>query len=156
MRLKGNSAIEFRYMMIVKLSQDGKSQKQIAQLSQCSQVWVSKVLARAKKEKTSTLSIKGKAKGNRSRLSQEQFEKLKLFLLQGALVHGFPTDNWTRERIADLIMKQFQIHYCAAHISKIMRKIGFSLQKPQSKSYKQDPQQLTQWKEQTLIALKKS
>lgn len=156
MRLKGDAATTFRYDMILRLSAEGKTQLAIAQLTQCSQAWVSKVLARASKEQSRTLSIKGKASGNASRLSQEQFEKLKSCLLEGALLHGFPTDNWTRERIAMLITTQFQIHYSAAHISKLMRKIGFTLQKPQAKSYKQDPQSIREWKEQTLPSLKKS
>jgi len=156
MRLKGDSATEFRYSMIVKLSKEGKSQVEIAQITQCSQAWASKVLARAEQEQQDTLFIKGKAKGKASLLSKAQFEKLKLLLLEGGLMHDFPTDNWTRERIVLLIEKQFQVHYSAAHISKLMRKIGFSLQKPKAKSYKQDPGSIAQWKEQTLPALKKS
>ncbi len=156
MRLKGDSTTEFRYSMIVKLKKEGKRQVEIAQMTQCSQAWVSKVLTRAKQEQQDTLSIKGKAQGKTPLLSKERFEKLKLLLLEGGLVHDFPTDNWTRERIALLIEKQFQVHYSAAHISKLMKKIGFSLQKPKAKSYKQDPRSIAQWKDQTLPALKKS
>lgn len=155
MRLKGDSACEFRYQTIVNLHQDGKKQKEIAQLTQCSQAWISKVLTRFKQENQAVLRIKGKAKGKTSLLLDEQFEKLKLFLLEGGIAHGFPTDNWTRERIAILIEKQFQVAYSPAHTSKLMKKIGFSLQKPQAKSYKQQSFEVAVWKEQTLPNIKK-
>ena len=70
--------------------------------------------------------------------------------------HGFETDNWSRERIAELIKKQFGQNYHVSHMSKLMQKIGFSLQKPKTKSYRKEEQAAIKWKEEELPSLKKS
>ena len=100
--------------------------------------------------------IKGKAKGAQSKLSTDQFTLLRELLLQGALHHGFETDNWTRERIAQLIMDKFQVSYHAAHISRLMKKMGFSSQKPRTRSYRKDELQVQHWKTEQLPRIKKS
>lgn len=156
MELTGNQAKEYRYGLILKLREEDKSQKAIAQLTQCSQSWVSKVLNRYKTIGAEGIKVKGKAKGNESRLTKSDLSALKERLLEGALHHGFETDNWSRERIASLIESQFGQSYHVSHMSKLMQKIGFSLQKPKTKSYRKDEQAAINWKEEQLPALKKS
>lgn len=77
-------------------------------------------------------------------------------LIKGALSYGFETDNWSRDHIMRLIKTEFAIDYHVSHISKVMQKIGFSLQKPKTKSYRKDEQAGIRWKEEQLPALKKS
>ena len=155
MRLKGDASVEFRFTLIVKLYKEGKKQQQIADLVQCSQAWVSRVLQRYRSKGKTGLKIKGKAPGKSSYLSKRQLERLKTMLLKGALHYHFPTDNWTRERIAALIEQQFSVHYHPAHISKLMRRLGFTLQKPQRRSFKKDEKAVQKWRSKTLPALKK-
>ena len=156
MKLKTTSAQEFRFRTIVELYQSGKTQQEIAQAVDCSQVWVSKVLKRYKTQGDSGLQVKGKAPGASPKLTTGQFSQLKTLLNQGALIHGFATDNWTRERIAQLINKRFGVSYHPAHISRLMKRLGFSLQKPRTRSYRQDQEQVQIWKNKQLPALKKS
>jgi transposase len=156
MHLHGQSSKGFRLRMIVKLSKEGKSQTFIAKMVDCSQAWVSKVLKRYRQEGIEDLKVKAYAGGVKSRLNQEQLFALSTHLELGAKTHGFETDNWTRERIASFIEKQFSVRYDPSHISKIMVKIGFTLQKPKSKSYRKDEQAVAEWKNSQLIDLKKS
>lgn len=156
MRLSEISAQEFRYRTVVELHKEGKTQIEISNLVDCSQAWVSKILTRYKREGEAGLSVKGKAKGAPSKLSELQFSELPKLLKEGALKHGFPTDNWTRERIASLILDKFSVSYHPAHISRLMQKLGFSLQKPQSKSYRKDEKAAKKWKDEDLPELKKS
>ena len=155
MRLKGNPAVEYRYALIIRLHKEGKKQQQIATLLGCSQAWVSKVLQRYKTQGKRSLKVKVGTRGKKPLLNAAQVRRLKALLLKGALQQGFATDNWTRERIVRLIEKHFGIHYSAAHISRLMRRIGFTVQKPKRSSFKKDHQQVTRWKEQTLPVLKK-
>jgi transposase len=99
---------------------------------------------------------KDEARGKVCRLDEAALKKLETMLLKGALFYNFQTDNWTRERIKKLINDHFSISYSAAHISKIMRKLGFSLQKPMHKSYQKPEQDVKEWKENILPSLKKS
>ena len=156
MKLKEIAAQEFRFRTIVELKESGHTQKAISELVGCSQAWVSKVLKRYLTQGEQGLKIKGKAPGATPKLTESQFSKLKTMLLKGALIYGFETDNWTRERIAKLIADKFSVQYHPAHISRIMKKLGFSLQKPKSKSYRKDDQKVVKWKKEELPALKKS
>lgn len=156
MRLSGKSAQDFRNQQIVELDASGYNQVQISKMLSCSQAWVSKILRRYEKDGQSGILSGQNQKGLKQRISQEQLTQLEEFLLEGALHHGFATDNWTRERIAELIKQKFNISYHPSHISRIMKQIGFSLQKPITKSYKQDKKAVAKWKNETLPALKKS
>ena len=155
MRLKGIPAQEFRFQTIVRLSEEGKTQAQIAQAVKCSQAWVSRILKRHRQSGSAGLKVKGTAPGASSRLSKQQLNQLKRLLKKGALKSGFSTDNWTRERIAQLIAKQFSVSYHPAHISRIMKRIGFSLQKPIVQSYRKDHKAEQAWIKDQLPALKK-
>lgn len=156
MRLPTTSAQEFRNRTIIELHQSGKAQTEIAQLVGCTQAWVSKIINRYAKEGLKGLTSRGKAKGAKPRLDSVQLEHLESLLLDGALEHGFATDNWTRERIASLILKEFQVNYHPSHISKLMKKIGFSLQVPIGHSYRKDDRAVQEWKAQALPSIKKS
>jgi putative transposase len=155
MRLHSDASVEYRFGLMIKLVEEGKSQTAIAQFLGCSQSWVSKFLKRYRAEGNSALKVRHARRGKSARLSAMQFEVLAQLLLEGALHHGFPTDNWTRERIAALIQEQFSVSYHPSHISKLMRRLGFTLQKPKRRSFKKDEAQGKQWREQTLPALKK-
>lgn len=156
MRLSGDSATEYRFSLIVRLREEGKSQKAIAHLVGCSQGWVSQVLKRHRQLGLSGLKVKGKAPGKPPKLTKEQLEHLKVYLKDGALVHGFQTDNWSRERIRELIKHKFGVSFHVSHASKLMRQIGFTLQKPQTRSYRKDEAAGEEWKDKQLPALKKS
>src|SRR5690606_11260442 len=52
-----------------------------------------------------------KARGVESKLSQEQKQRLKKIIYQGALRHGFSTDRWTLERIRQVIQEKFKTSY---------------------------------------------
>ena len=156
MRMKGISGTEYRFSLIIRLLEEGKSQKAIASLVQCSQGWVSEVKKRHSLLGESGLKVKGVAPGNSPKLNKEQLEVFKTELLKGALAHGFDTDNWSRERMKELIQNKFGVSFHVSHLSKLMRQLGFSLQKPQSKSYRKDEQAVRDWRQTEFPALKKS
>jgi transposase len=156
MRLKGYAATEYRYNTIIRLRESGMRQKDIAEQTGCSQCWVSDVLKRYKSLGTERMGIKGKAPGNACKLSDASIEMLKSFLMEGSLAHGFETDNWTRERIAQLIKTKFNVDYHVSHMSKLMKRMGFSSQKPVHHSYRKDESAVDKWKSEELPALKKS
>ena len=52
-----------------------------------------------------------KAKGTPSRLTDDQRERLRTMLLEGARAHGYETDLWTGKRVAQLVRKTFGVRY---------------------------------------------
>jgi transposase len=156
MKLRSDEAIEYRYELIIRLDSEGKSQGSIAQAAKCSQGWVSQVLKRSRSSGGQPLKVKGKALGAAPKLTQAQLEELKGLLVQGALAHGFETDNWGRGRVLELIRLKFGVVFHVSHMSKLLKRMGFSLQKPKTRSYRKDDAAVKDWKENRLPALKKS
>jgi len=156
MKLQSKEAQEFRLQQIVSLSEEGYRQPDIARLLECSQAWVSKVLQRAQREGKENLKAKGFAPGKTPALSTQQLEQLRGWLEAQAQASGFDTDGWTRQRVARLIFERFQVRHDLSHISRILSKLGFSLQKPKRRDYRQDAQAVADWKQQRLPKLKKS
>ncbi|HOX58046.1 MAG TPA: winged helix-turn-helix domain-containing protein [Verrucomicrobiota bacterium] len=92
--------------------------------------------------------------GGNSRLSAEQKEKLSEMIVAGALVHGFDTDLWTLPRVAELIRLKFDIEYESSHVSRILRGMGFSSQKPTKKAREQDDEAAAQWRKEEWSRIK--
>ena len=85
------------------------------------------------------------ATGRPCEISQEQLKKLETILLAGALANGFPTDLWTRERVAEVIDRQFGVSYHPGHVSRILQKMGWSVQKPAKQAAERDDIAIQQW-----------
>lgn len=156
MRLQTKEAQEFRLQQIVALNAEGYTQPEIAHLLGCSQGWVSKVLKRAQLEGQAALKAKGPAPGKTAALSQAQVHELRTLLMAEAQAAGFATDGWTRQRVAQLIKQRFGVTHHLSHVSRILGKLDFTLQKPKRHDYRQDAGAVAQWKDETLPKLKKS
>lgn len=99
-----------------------------------------------------TIEVKGirglrkqKAVGSASKLSNPQKEKLKKKLDRGALASGFPTDRWTLERVQKLIKKEFGVIYHLNYLNRLLRKLGFSPQKPLPQAVEQEKELVEAW-----------
>ncbi|GAA4453201.1 helix-turn-helix domain-containing protein [Novipirellula rosea] len=64
-----------------------------------------------------------------SRMSSEQKRQLKKILIGGALARGYPTDLWTCDRIAHVVLEEFGVSYNSAHLGRVLLKMGYSCQK---------------------------
>lgn len=155
MRLKSSEAIAYRYKLILDLHKSGKTGVCIAHTVQCTPGNVSLFLKRYAQRGAAALEVGTDNNSRPCRLSESQFKELANLLREGASNHGFVTDNWTQQRVADLIEKRFEVRYSTSHISQIIKRIGFTSQKPERHSYRQDPEQVEEWREQTLPDLKK-
>lgn len=65
-----------------------------------------------------------------SRLSTDDRRRLRQILLRGPTAWGFPTDRWTRQRVAQVIKQEFEIQYHPGHVSRILKAIQFFCPKP--------------------------
>src|SRR5690242_13793461 len=80
---------------------------------------VSQWLARARKEGEASLHDR-KRPGRVPRLSPEQQAKVPALLARGAQAWGFRGELWTRERVAQVIAREFGVKYHPAHISRLL------------------------------------
>ena len=101
--------------------------------------------------------LRGKiAQGSQPRLSEEQMAQLPVLLNQGAEAHGFRGAVWTTQRVAQLLKKQFGVSYHPAHMSRLLKRIKYSVQQPIERASQRDEEAIATWKEQRWLQLKKS
>jgi len=93
--------------------------------------------------------------GHPSHLSNVQLEKLKQELLRGAYEQGYAEDYWTLDRMARLIWDKFKVRYHPGSVWYIMKRIGWSNQRPQRQALQRDDDTIQRWKKYTLPRIKK-
>lgn len=139
----------------VALWQEGWKQTAIADALGLTQGGVSRTLTKFKKQGESALQYQ-KPTGAPPRLTQEQLAQLVEELNKGALHHGFPGEIWTRKQVKVVIDRLFAVSYDVSQIGRILKKVGWSRQKPQKKARQQNAQAVQEWRDVRLGELKKS
>lgn len=91
--------------------------------------------------------------GKQPRLTAEQRAQLPALLAKGAEAHGFVGDVWTTGRVAAVIKRAFGVGYHPAHVSRLLRRLGWTLQKPMKRASQRDEAKVTAWREQEWPAL---
>lgn len=139
----------------VELRQAGWKQSAIAQAFGLTQGWVSRTLAKYRLRGPSALQ-EGKRTGAPARLSAEQLTELVDQLNKGPEFHGFQGAIWTRPRVNEVIKTRFGVSYDPSQVGRLLKKLGWSRQKPQKKARQQDTQAVAYWRQKRLGELKKS
>ena len=98
---------------------------------------------------------KRKAPGSQSKLSKLQKGKLKRMLDRGALACGFSTDRWTLGRVRQLIQREFEVNYHPNYLNRLLRKLGFSPQKPLPQAVEQEKELVAAWLQRDWPRIKK-
>lgn len=96
------------------------------------------------------------ASGRPARLSMRQRQRLLKQLLRGAMAHGYPTDLWTTQRIAELIERRSGVRYHRNHVSRLLHALGWSPQKPERRARERDEQAIARWKRNVWPRVKKT
>ena len=145
---------EGRRLRALELKERGWKQTEIADALGVSEGAVSQWMKRAREEGVEGLRHKPPP-GATPRLSDQERAQLPELLAQGAQAHGFRGEVWTCERVAIVIRKEFGVSYHPAHVSRVVRALGLSLQKPMRRANQRDEQAIRHWKEERWLELKK-
>ncbi|GAB4041888.1 winged helix-turn-helix domain-containing protein (plasmid) [Spirosoma sp. SC4-14] len=89
-------------------------------------------------------------------MSSQQLVDLVNQLNKGIEHHGFSGAVWTRPRVNEVIKTCFGLSYDLSQVGRLLKKVGWSRQKPQRKDRQQDAQAVTHWRQEWLAELKKS
>ncbi len=130
------------------LHTEGWSGKDIATALRVSAGAVSGWLKRARASGVEALR-RHPAPGPTPKLTAEQRARLPDLLAQGAEAYGFVGDVWTTRRVAAVIKQTFGIRYHPAHVSRLLRRHGLSLQKPVHRASQRDEAQIAAWRDET-------
>jgi transposase len=156
MRPKGTpEELEKRRRSVVSLLRQNLSLHEIARRLGCN---ASSVLRwRDTMKRGGTRALKAKpAEGRPCRLTKKQKTILIRVLIKGAVANGYRTDLWTTSRIAEVIEKQFHVHYHRNHVGKLLHQLGWSPQKPERRSIQRDEIAIDEWKRIVWPAVKKT
>ena len=94
--------------------------------------------------------------GRPSRLTERMRAALVDCLLAGAQACGFPTELWTCRRVGQVIHRRFKVRYHVNHVSRLLRGLGFSPQKPEAVARERDEAMIRGWVRETWTAVKKT
>ncbi len=79
-------------------------------------------------------------------LSEQNRQRLAELLKEGAVSHGFSNELWTLPRVAKIIESEFNIKYHPAHVSRILRQMRWSNQKPEKQAKEKDEKEVKRWR----------
>jgi transposase len=91
--------------------------------------------------------------GPTPKLTAEQRAALPGVLAKGAEAYDFVGDVWTTKRIAAVIRRVFGVTYHPAHVSRLMRQLGWTVQKPVLRATQRDEAKVAAWRDQQWPAL---
>lgn len=145
---------EGRRLRAWELKKEGWSQQRIADALGVSKGAVSQWMKRGREGGVEALKRRP-APGAAPRLSEEQRARLPELLARGAPAHAFRGEVWTCERVAKVIRREFGVSYHPAHVSRLVRASGLSLQKPSRRANQRDDEAIERWKEEEWPSLKR-
>lgn len=93
--------------------------------------------------------------GRPARLTIKEKQRLEQLLLQGAQKAGYHSDLWTCPRVQNVIKDHFGISYHVDHLSRFLRSLGWTPQKPERRAIERDEQRIRTWKRTSWPAIKK-
>jgi transposase len=146
-------ALEKRRLQGARLLADGLTKAEIAR-----QLGVTRQTVAAWEQRLAEGGKDGLKRGELGRprqLSTQQEQELSQTLMAGALAAGYPTGFWTLPRIGKLIAMRFGVEYSTGHLWHLLRRMGFSCQKPQTRAPRRNQDENIHRTRHTWAALKK-
>jgi transposase len=136
------------------LKQAGWKQKDIAMALGVTQGAISQWIQRGREGGEEALKAHP-AKGATPRLTAQQQAQIPLLLAKGAPAYGFRGEVWTSRRLAVAIKRAFGVSYHPDHCGYLVRKMGYSMQKPVERATQRNEQAIEYWKTHNWPLLKK-
>jgi transposase len=123
----------------------GATQADVARALEVSRQSVSRWYADWRSGGTRALKAAGRA-GRMPRLTKAQLRRVDGALRQGPRAHGFGTDLWTLDRVAQVIEAETGVRYHPGHVWKLLRdKLGWTRQRPARRAVERDDEAIARW-----------
>lgn len=83
--------------------------------------------------------------GRQPKLNDAQRAQLVEWLVAGPVACGFAAQTWTGRRVAELIRREFGVSYHVRFIPELLKRLGFSRQKPRTRAAERDEERIATW-----------
>ena len=140
------AAREARRLQAWKLSQQGWSQRAIADLLGVGESAVSAWFKRVRLAGGAKGLHRKRAPGMARRLPRARWRQLRALLRRGAEAQGFHGALWTRQRVATLIEREFGVVYSARHVSRLLAEMDWSVQRPLRRARQRNEEKIAHWR----------
>jgi transposase len=145
---------EARRLRAWELKRQGWKQQMIATALGVTPGAVSQWLKRAAEGGVAALRTRIR-RGPRPKLAAEQRDRIPELLARGAEAYGFAGDVWTTARATAVIERELGVRYHPAHVSRLLRALDWSVQKPIRRATQRDEAAVADWYAERWPALKR-
>ncbi|MGO8873687.1 MAG: winged helix-turn-helix domain-containing protein, partial [Acidimicrobiales bacterium] len=90
-------------------------------------------------------ALKRTEPGRPRKVTAADLAKVERALEKGPKANGYPTDLWTLARIAEVIEETTGVTYHPGHVGKVLRRMGWSRQRPARQAAERDDEAIEQW-----------
>ena len=94
--------------------------------------------------------------GRPPQLGDKDLDRIDRQLRRGAQALGYETDLWTLQRVAEVIEERTGVRYHVGHVGRVLRRMGWSLQRPTTRARERDEEAIQQWVKVRWPELKKT
>jgi transposase len=148
-------ALEARRLQAARLLRQGLPQAEVARRVGVHRQSVSRWAQDLERGGRAALKKAGRA-GRKPRLAPADLRRIERGLKRGPEALGYDTSLWTAWRVADLIERECRVRYHPGHVWWLLRKLGWSCQRPTGRAFERDETAIQQWKRQRWPAVKKT
>jgi transposase len=144
-----------RRVEAARLFEAGTTQAEVARRLGVSRVTALRLYRGWRKSGTAAMS-QSRQIGRPSRLTSTQLGAVERALLKGPLAAGYSTDIWTLPRMSAVIERQTGVRYHPGHVWRVVRELGWSLQRPAQRARERDEAAIAGWKKRQWPRVKKT
>jgi len=83
--------------------------------------------------------------GRPPELTAKELSEVERALRAGPAAYGWHTELWTLARVADVIAMETGVRYHIGHVWKILRRLGWTWQKPAWRAIERDEEEIARW-----------
>lgn len=85
--------------------------------------------------------------GPKPKFSDEEVAQVAAELKRGAMAHGYTAELWTLPRVRRLVVEMFDRALSTSETWRLLRRIGWSTQKPVRRARERDEEKISHWKQ---------
>src|SRR5579863_3015194 len=148
------SELERRRMEGAQLLRQGVPQAEVARQLGVHRQSISRWALQLEEKGLRGLKQAGRA-GRKPELSEEDLVRIERQLKRGPKAFGYRTELWTAARVARLIEEECGVHYHPGHVWRLLRRMGWSCQRPSGRARERDEVAIAAWKQKKWPGIKK-